>query len=296
MVAMVMTGDSWCWLRSPGHIHYTVVHMRWHAVASVVTTAFLTAIIAAIPSAGAFAQATAPTPPEEAPREAPSLLPEAAPDGPAAPPSEAGQADPPPRPAIVARPRFIEVPDAASPSPVRMVASLSHDLQFGLAVMLGDGYRGIFPYESTIDCGDARSNDNRVCTSRSPVFLDLQPSFGLNDHWDFLVDLRFGLTRDFNTYHQFFAMPGFRYWLDPQSQVKFFTSLQLAYDRSNQNNRPGAPHYVSNNDLGFRNSNGFMVEVMRNLGIYVQFGETVGFYRWLSISVDAGLGVQARVP
>ena len=177
-----------------------------------------------------------------------------------------------------------------------MVASLSHQLQFGLAVLLGDGFRGIYPYDTMIDCGDAKSTENRVCTNRAPVFIDVQPSFGLSDAWDFLVDLRFGLTRDFNTYHQFYVMPGFRYWLDPQSHVKFFTTAQLAYDRSNQNNRPGAAHAVSDNDLGFRNSNGVMMEVMRNFAVYFQFGETVAVYRWLSFTVDAGIGVQARVP
>jgi hypothetical protein len=39
-----------------------------------------------------------------------------------------------------------------------------------------------------------------------------------------------------------------------------------------------------------------MFEVMRNLGVYFQFGETIGFVRWLSFTVDAGFGVQARVP
>lgn len=177
-----------------------------------------------------------------------------------------------------------------------MVASLSHDLQLGLAVLVGSGYRGIFPYEAMIKCGDAKAADSRVCTNRAPLFVDVQPSFGLSDKWDFLVDLRFGIETDFNTKRQFFAMPGFRYWLDPQSRVKFFTTIQLAYDRSRQNSPANAPHPVGDNDLGFRNSNGLMVEVMRNFGAYFQFGETIGFYRWFSFTVDAGIGIQARVP
>ena len=172
-----------------------------------------------------------------------------------------------------------------------MVASLSHDLQFGLALMLGDGYRGIFPYQMNIDCGDAKDNAARVCTSRAPAFIDIQPSFGLSNAWDFLVDVRYGLVKDFNRSHQFLVMPGFRYWLDPQSHVKFFTTMQLAYDRSMQNSAR-----VGDNDLGIRNSNGLMIEVMRNFGVYAQFGETIGFVRWLSFLVDGGIGVQARVP
>ena len=49
-------------------------------------------------------------------------------------------------------------------------------------------------------------------------------------------------------------------------------------------------------DFGVRNANGVMLEVMRNLGFYLQFGETVGFVRWLRFEVDGGIGVQARFP
>jgi len=53
---------------------------------------------------------------------------------------------------------------------------------------------------------------------------------------------------------------------------------------------------VRSNDFGVRNANGFMFEVMRNLGFYVQFGETIGFARWLRFEIDGGVGVQARMP
>jgi hypothetical protein len=35
---------------------------------------------------------------------------------------------------------------------------------------------------------------------------------------------------------------------------------------------------------------------MRNLGFYLQFGETLGFRRWLRFEIDGGVGVQARIP
>ncbi len=182
---------------------------------------------------------------------------------------------------------------SAEAAPRKLVPSLSHDLQFGLAVLPGDGYRIVFPYtKGTTDCGDANQMGANVCTNRAPFFIDLQPSFGISHSWDVLTDLRFGVERDFNTYRQFFIMPGFRYWLDPESHVKFFTTLQFAYDATQQ--QPTSKH--SGIDLGFRNSNGLMVEVMRNFGVYLQFGETIGFVRWLSFTVDAGIGVQARVP
>ena len=57
------------------------------------------------------------------------------------------------------------------------------------------------------------------------------------------------------------------------------------FDATAQNN----PH-VRNNDFGIRNANGFMFEVMRNLGFYIQFGETLGFVRWLRFEIDARRG------
>ncbi|MES1172319.1 MAG: hypothetical protein ABUL77_03695 [Bacteroidota bacterium] len=261
-------------------------------------------IIAAIPAAQAWAQGDAPPPGNPSGRPAVPAGAEPAPNaapGSSAAPAAGGTA---PRPLPSAPPPTDLPTDAPAPAsasaeappPRRMVASLSHDLQFGLALMIGGGYRGIFPYETMINCGDAKAPDSRVCTNRAPFFVDLQPSFGIATNWDFLVDLRFGIEKDFNTHRQFYAMPGFRYWLDSQSRVKFFTTIQLAYDRSRQNSPAGAPHPVGDNDLGFRNSNGLMVEVMRNFGVYFQFGETIAFYRWMSFLVDAGIGVQARLP
>jgi hypothetical protein len=184
------------------------------------------------------------------------------------------------------------VPAGPEVTPPRLVPSLSHDLQFGIAVLFGDGYRMIFPYSSQpVDCGDSNGMGARVCTSRAPSFIDLQPSFGISQSWDVLVDFRLGIEKDFNTLRQLFIMPGFRYWLDTQSHVKFFTTIQLAYDASKQNTSA-----QKSTDFGVRNSNGLMVEIMRNFGVYAQFGETMGFVRWLSFSVDAGIGIQARVP
>lgn len=184
-------------------------------------------------------------------------------------------------------------PPAAAPETAerKMVPSLSHDLQFGLAVMPGGGYRIVFPYKEGVDCGDQNNAAARVCTARVPFFIDLQPSFGISQGWDFLVDVRLSFEQNVFHYHEVFLMPGFRYWLDPQNHVKFYTTIQLAYDATKQRSST-----LSSSDVGIRNSNGLMVEIMRNFGVYFQFGETVGFVRWLSFNVDAGIGIQARVP
>ena len=166
--------------------------------------------------------------------------------------------------------------------------SLSHVYQLGLAVNPGIGYRVIAPYQENIDCGQQAK---RVCTGLLPFYLDTQASFGFAQHWDVLVDLRFGVMSDFTHSHEFAVAPGVRYWVDPDQSVKFYATMQGVYDATAQDNP-----LVRGNDFGVRNANGFMFEVMRNLGFYVQFGETIGFARWLRFEIDGGVGVQARMP
>ena len=175
--------------------------------------------------------------------------------------------------------------------PLRL-PSLTHEMQFGIALMPGTGFRSIFPYQDKTYCGVIRDGQpSRVCTGRLPFFLDGELSFGLSRHWDVLVDMRFGIETDFTGTHQFAVAPGFRYWVDPELGFKFFAMFQGVLDSTDQQNPA-----LAQNDVGVRNANGAMFEVMRNLGIYAQFGETLAFRRWLRFEVDFGLGVQARFP
>jgi hypothetical protein len=177
---------------------------------------------------------------------------------------------------------------AAPPEP-----TLEHYHQTGLALMPGLGYRVIAPYRDGQVCGDSSGNaGKRVCTSGVPAFLDLQLSFGVTQRLDLLVDLRFGLAHDPATVssHQFALAPGLRLWLDQDAPVKFYTTVQLLFDSTDYND------VVATNDFGVRNSNGLMYDAIRNVGFYVQFGESFGFRRWFRIELDAGVGVQVRFP
>jgi hypothetical protein len=39
-----------------------------------------------------------------------------------------------------------------------------------------------------------------------------------------------------------------------------------------------------------------MYDPIRNVGFFVQFGETMAFRRWFRIDLDVGLGAQIRFP
>jgi hypothetical protein len=166
--------------------------------------------------------------------------------------------------------------------------SLLHKNQFGIAVMPGIGFRVIAPYDEMVPCGD---QGKRVCTGLLPFFLDVEPSFGFAEHWDVVVDLRFGIMTDFTSSHEIAVSPGVRYWVDSELETKFYATIQGVFDATAQHNTE-----VRNNDFGIRNANGFMFDVMRNFGVYVQFGETIAFVRWLRFEIDAGVGVQVRIP
>jgi hypothetical protein len=205
-------------------------------------------------------------------------------DGAEPPPPALAPAPPPPDTRSPAKPG----PGNNKQFPKLRQPSLLHTYQLGLSVMPGIGFRVIAPYEEGIDCGQQAK---RVCTGLLPFFIDVQPSFGFARHWDVLVDLRFGIATDFNQRHQFAVAPGVRYWVDPELGTKFYATIQGVFDATGQNNPE-----LRRNDFGIRNANGFMFEIMRNLGFYLQFGETIGFARWLRFEIDAGVGVQARIP
>jgi hypothetical protein len=221
-------------------------------------------------------------------------------EAPAAPDAKAAETPPAATPPAEAKPAAVEPAPRAAPAPVAArpdpakrfprlkPPSLLHRDQFGLAVMPGSGYRIIAPYKDNVPCGQINT---RVCAGRIPVFLDAQASFGFAARWDVIVDMRFGLEADFSQSHQFAVAPGVRYWVDADQPTKFFATFQGVYDLNPQH-EPGVKDY----DFGVRNANGFMFEVMRNLGFYLQFGETVGLVRWLRFEVDGGIGVQARFP
>jgi hypothetical protein len=176
-------------------------------------------------------------------------------------------------------------------------AEPNHYLQTGLSVMPGSGYRLIVPYKDGQFCGDSSGIGNkRVCAHSVPFFLDFQLSFGVAKRADLIADLRFGLQSDSAASrgsHQFAVAPGLRFWLDQEVALKFYTTLQFVYDYGDfAGNATG----VSNSDYGVRNANGLMYDPIRNVGFYIQFGETIGLARWFRIDLDVGLGVQVRFP
>jgi hypothetical protein len=176
-----------------------------------------------------------------------------------------------------------------------------HLHQFGLGLQLAVGMRAINPYSDTF-CGTVGDNGNSnqaYCLARVPMTFDFELSYGLKPALEALFEMRIGVERDFGTssgasgphVHQF--APGARFFFSESGRSKFFSTAQIVFDTSAYQDTSGSDRGV---DLGIRNINGFWFDIQKQYGVYIFFGEEAGFKRWLSASLEAGLGVQGRLP
>jgi hypothetical protein len=202
--------------------------------------------------------------------------------------------------AVVPCAAHAQTPVPVDPDPAPAVSSsqrplqLDHLHQLGFSILPGIGYRVVARYNENQTCLDSSGDDSKwVCTNDVPFFLDFQVSYGITRRIDVITDLRLGIARDDapGISRQFALAPGVRVWLDSDTRLKFFTTLQGVFDHTGQGQSG-----VGDNDFGVRNSNGLMYDAIRNVGFYFQFGETIGFARWFRIELDLGLGVQVRFP
>jgi len=181
----------------------------------------------------------------------------------------------------------------------------AHTGQFGLSAQIGTGYRVLFPYNEEY-CGQTDDTGGRksVCTGRSPMFLDLGISYGLNYKIELLASLRLGLERDFGEAGvdgpraRGFAA-GVRIFVESDGVLKFFSTIEGVVDTTDYSKTTlgGNGTGVSDGtDFGVRNVNALELDLHRTFGIYAHFGETATFVNWLHFALEAGIGAQVRFP
>jgi hypothetical protein len=178
-----------------------------------------------------------------------------------------------------------------------------HKGQFGVHAQFGTGYRVIFPYEETprVYCGqlDDDGMPKEVCTGRSPFFVETGISYAFTSAVSALLDARFGIESDFkppgsggSTPRALVLAPGVKVFIDDEGSTKFFSTLQAALDLTDFE----ASGADTGTDIAIRNVNGVQIDFHPSFGVYVHFGETIGFTRWLRFELDAGVGLQGRYP
>jgi hypothetical protein len=178
-----------------------------------------------------------------------------------------------------------------------------HQGQVGVAMSLSTGYRFIKTWDSDRYCGDRASagdggGNAAYCFDRTPVALDLALSYGLTRRIELMLELRFGLERDFGgdpladgPRPRHYA-PGVKFWLS-QGAVNYFSTAQLAIDATGYQDAAGDELGV---DVRLRNANGVQIDFHDAYGVYAYFGEQVAFGRWIEVGLEAGAGIQGRYP
>lgn len=188
---------------------------------------------------------------------------------------------------------------AGADEPFDYRVQYTHQGQFGVQGAGGFGFRFIAPYNEEY-CGqvdqDNPSDPKAVCSARSPFALDLGLSYGVARSLELLFETRIGLERDFGASpsdddgpRQLAFAPGIKIYIRDAGLTKFFSSLQFAIDVTDF-------AQASKTDYGVRNTNGLQFDFHRTFGVYFYFGETLAFARWFRFEMDAGIGLQFRVP
>ena len=164
-------------------------------------------------------------------------------------------------------------------------------------LQLGTGYRAIFTYDEEY-CGDIAADGGNAtnCTGRKPVVLGLLLGYGVLDNLEVIAELGVGVEGDIGDRddpddgpRQIFVAPGIKAYLAEFGPLQLFSTVQFAIDFTDYAQLDGA-------DYAVRNINGLQFDVHRTMGLYFYFGESVGFRNWLSFTIEAGAGIQARFP
>jgi hypothetical protein len=168
-----------------------------------------------------------------------------------------------------------------------------HKGQFGLSARMGVGVRAIATYDRTVFCG--AEVEDRVCTGRAPMSLDLEAAFGVSSTIEATLELRVGIESDFGAApgtdgpRPLSLSPGARFFFSDTKRTRLFVQPALVFDFANYEQRDG-------NDFGVRGIEGLWIDLHRSYGLYFYVAETIEFSRWLSGGFEVGAGFQGRYP
>jgi hypothetical protein len=168
-----------------------------------------------------------------------------------------------------------------------------HKGQFGLSARMAVGVRAIATYDRTVFCG--AEVEDRVCTGRAPMSLDLEASYGVTSSIEATLEFRIGIESDFGSApgtdgpRPFSISPGARFFFSDTKKAKLFVQPALVFDFADYAQRGG-------NDFGVRGIEGLWIDLHRSYGLYFYVAETIEFSRWLSGGFEVGVGFQGRYP
>lgn len=166
----------------------------------------------------------------------------------------------------------------------------SHQEQLGLRVGAGVPYVFAVKYGRGPECDDPPGET--FCRRFGAVMLDLDLSFGVSPTVEITALVRLGLTEDRAASARPLAFGlGVRGYGSPDAPVKMYFSGRIMLDVTSSD----TPEW-STVDVGGRGELGVQFDFLRQLGAYIQLGESLSFLRGLYFVTDFTAGLQGRIP
>lgn len=178
----------------------------------------------------------------------------------------------------------------------------SHRFQGGLGILVGSGYNFAIAYgrgnEQEYCHQPGETEAQIVCHKRSPVFFDIQASFGVTEGLEVLLEYRLGLIEEVylsdisaessvtGTSRPMAFGFGIRYYVSPRNRIKFTVGAILDIDFTNG----------LDVDVAIRPIFGLQIEIIRWIGVYAQGSVNLSFIRNFGLAFDLAGGLQFRFP
>jgi hypothetical protein len=202
-------------------------------------------------------------------------------------------------------------PAAATPSGETPDDDLGHRGQFNVRLEFVTGYRMVFRYDKSPQCGPYKptasaSDQQKFCGFGMQPNLGLAVGFSLVDFFEPFAFVRFGLSDETqtNSGKPVIAGVGLRLYTMSDSRFKIFFSPWLGLDFTDG---PKDPNYLGDAPLGITAASyrtdvlvhldvGPHYDFSRGFGIYANGGLTFDMLRFLGANAEFSLGVQLRGP
>jgi hypothetical protein len=173
-----------------------------------------------------------------------------------------------------------------------------HRFQGGLSVLAGTGYHFEIAWGDEDCYMEGESEGQNVCHGRSPVFFDIQASFGVTEGLEVLAEYRIGLIEETylsdpsgTSFETSNSRPmavgvGIRYFVSPENRFKFLIGALLDIDFTKG----------LDVDVTLRPIFGLQIEIIRWMGFFIQASVNLSFIRSFGLAFDVGGGLQFRFP
>jgi hypothetical protein len=218
-------------------------------------------------------------------------------DEPSGPADQPAQPEPEPETVAEAPPEeppYEEAPLPTAPADVAAPGTeeilYDHRYQVGVRVGFGFAYQFAIKYGDGAECSDPAGET--FCRHLIGGLIDVELTFGVTEGLEIGFLGRFGLANDPVAENIPIVLGlGIRGYIPPPGHFKAYIGAKLIMDLTQSDLA-----LWEDIDVGARAEIGVQYDILRYLGVYLQFGVTVQILRAFAFPLDVTGGLQARFP